>query len=92
MSAASLERALRAAGVPCRVEARAQLALLVPDDAALDVADAALRRRVAAMLAEHGFTHVALEVVEDAAATPDDGARRAAHPAPAPARAAVPRD
>ena len=78
MSAAALEEALRRIGVDGRVEAREGLALLVPRAGAAALADASLRRRAAALAREHGFTHLALELVggQDAGHddAPDDGA------------------
>ena len=67
MSAESLEAALRARGIACRVEARERLALLVPDGPLGPIEDAALRRDVVASLRDHGFTHLALELVDDPA-------------------------
>lgn len=78
MSAAALEDALRRLGVEGRVEARESLALLVPRGGAANLADATLRRRAAALAREHGFTHLALELVDGADAdrgeAPGDGA------------------
>ena len=76
MSAASLEAALRALGIDVRVEAYGALALLVPDGDTGALADVDVRRTATALLAEHGFTHLALELVEDA----DPAERRAALP------------
>lgn len=60
----TLQEALRAMGFPCKVEARDKLAILTPqpdaDSGAL--ADAELRARAVALVREHGFTHVALEI------------------------------
>lgn len=63
MSADGLERALAAAGLPCTVEARDRLAVLVagPDGAAV-LATPDGRRAAVELAAAHGFTHVALEV------------------------------
>lgn len=74
MSAAALEAALHAAGMPCGVEARETLAVLTIAAAASRFADDALRRRALALAREHGFTHVALELLdaEDRAALPRD--------------------
>jgi hypothetical protein len=67
MSAASVdersaEAAVRALGVRCVVEARGNLAVLIPspDDRSLD--DPEHRRRVLAALRERGFTHAAVEL------------------------------
>ncbi len=72
MSAESLETALRSRGIHCRVGARDRLALLLPDEdfAAGDLAgleDTAFRRETVALAREHGFTHVALELVDEPA-------------------------
>ena len=72
MSAESLERALRAEGIDCVVEAQERLAVIVPGPRGLDLTSAELRRRALALLPEHGFTHLALELVpppESAAST-----------------------
>ncbi|HEX6057559.1 MAG TPA: hypothetical protein VFZ11_00985 [Gemmatimonadaceae bacterium] len=82
MSAAGLEAALRSLGVDGRVEARGALAVLVPrggaDALAGALADAALRRGAAVLAREHGFTHLALELLDEPEASrddaPDDGA------------------
>lgn len=66
MSAASLEAALRALGVECAVEAREGLAVLVPTGDVAPLADARVRDAAVALLKEHGFTHLALEIEGDA--------------------------
>ncbi|HSA56752.1 MAG TPA: hypothetical protein VLE53_13665 [Gemmatimonadaceae bacterium] len=65
--AAALERALRAEGMACRVEARERLAIMVPDTlpapgAGIDLATRTVRERALALARAHGFTHVALEL------------------------------
>lgn len=60
--AAALADALRAAGIPCRVEARAALAVLFAEDGGAALATPEARRRALALAREQGFTHVALEV------------------------------
>lgn len=65
MSAVSLEASLRARGVHCRVEGADRLAVLVPDGPLSGIEDAATRREIVALLREHGFTHVALELVNE---------------------------
>lgn len=75
MSETALEAALREAGVPCSVEARDTLAIVTMDAAASPFAvDETLRRRALALAREHGFTHLALELLdaEDRAALPRD--------------------
>ena len=69
MSARALEQALAAEGIVCTVEPRDRLAVVTPlDERSLGLLCAAERRRAAAALAaEHGFTHLALELVVDAA-------------------------
>jgi hypothetical protein len=67
VSAASLEHALAALGVACRVEPRDRLAVLVPAHAA--AIDAALapdaRATIVGLTRAHGFTHIALELPGD---------------------------
>lgn len=62
MSAAALRVALEAVGVRCAVEADDRLAVLRLDGAAEALADATLRATVTRLAAEHGYTHVALEL------------------------------
>ena len=62
MSAAGLERALAALGIDCTVEARDKLAIIIPRERAASLQDASLRRSAIALLSEHGFTHLALEI------------------------------
>jgi hypothetical protein len=58
----SAEATVRALGVRCVVEARGNLAVLIPapDERSLD--DPERRRGVLAALREYGFTHVAVEL------------------------------
>lgn len=66
MSAESFERALAARGIPCHVEAREKLAVLVATGSAGEhLSDAATRRELHALAATHGFSHVALELLAD---------------------------
>jgi len=67
MSAESLETALRARGIACRVEGLERLALLRPDGPIPVLEEAAARREAVALLREHGFTHLALELVDESA-------------------------
>lgn len=63
MSAPSLAQALAAHGVDARVEARQALAVItVPNGVAERLRDAALRRTVVDLAAQHGFKTVALEM------------------------------
>lgn len=62
MSADGLQRALRALGIDCAVEARDKLAIIVPSASARDLGEMSLRGAAIALLAEHGFTHLALEI------------------------------
>ena len=71
---AGLEAALRAAGLPCVVDADGRLAVVVPGPAGLDLTDSELRHRALALLPRYGFTHLALELVERAPASPPPGA------------------
>ena len=66
MSAESLEESLRALGIECRVEAVERLAVLIPDGAVSALEDARIRREAIALLRDHGFTHLALEIMDDA--------------------------
>lgn len=61
-SAASLAADVCELGLDCAVEARDRLAVLVPRGAVPALTDAAFRRRVAALAAARGFTHIALEL------------------------------
>ena len=77
MNARALEQALAAAGIRCTIEPRDRLAVLtVLDDRSLDVLCVTARRLAAtALAAEHGFTHLALELgaeVASGAALPRD--------------------
>ena len=67
MSAATLEAALVVRGIACRVEERDRLALLVPHGPIGQLVDPVARREVLALVREHGFTHLALELVDDPA-------------------------
>ncbi len=71
MSVLALEEALRRLGVEGRIEAREGLAVLVPRGGAAR-ADASPRRRATALAREHGFTHLALELVDGPDADRDD--------------------
>jgi len=63
VSAPSLAQALAAHGVDARVEARDALAVItVPNGVAERLRDAALRRTVVDLAAQHGFKTVALEM------------------------------
>ena len=69
MSATALERALAELGLPGNVEVRGSLAILtVRGD--ISVEDLRLRDAAVAAAAEHGYTHLALELLDDA----EDGA------------------
>lgn len=63
MSAETLQSALRATGVHALVEGRDRLAIITARDAASARAVAGDRERVVTLASEHGFSHVALEVV-----------------------------
>jgi hypothetical protein len=82
VSAAALEHALAAAGLPCAVEGRDRLAVLVADPpVAAALAGAAAREQAVRLAAAHGFTHLALEL-RPAADAPDPEPRRAPLPRP----------
>jgi hypothetical protein len=74
LSADGLQRALAALGIDCTVEARDKLAVIIPKHAG-PLREASVRRAALAMLGEHGFTHLALEIPdapsEDAAFSRD---------------------
>lgn len=72
MSASTLREALGGLGVDAAVEARDRLALLRPRAAKDARRIAEHRSRIATLAAEHGFTHVALEI--GALATEGDAA------------------
>ncbi len=69
MSASALEAALAEMGIHGRVEAEGALAVLNVRDG-MRLADPTTRATVVALAAQHGFTHVALELSDD----PPDGA------------------
>lgn len=65
----ALERMLAERGLPCRVESRAGLAVLITNSATMvALTDADVRRTTLALAREHGFTHVAVELRDDGAA------------------------
>ena len=91
-AAAALARALGEAGLACEIEGRERLAVLrgTAPDAAL-LADPAQRELALRLAAAHGFTHVALELVDDGVPDPA-GAPDSSDLAPhAPTRAPLPR-
>ena len=64
-----LAAALTGMGVPCKVEPRAALAvLMVESGVAQRLADGELRRAALALAREQGFTHLAVELVPPAGA------------------------
>ena len=73
MSAAALASALAEAGLPCAIEARERLAVVVADaSGAAAMGSAAARELAVRLAAAHGFTHVALELPPPGA--PEGGA------------------
>ncbi|HVE79323.1 MAG TPA: hypothetical protein VNA89_10700 [Gemmatimonadaceae bacterium] len=74
MSARALAAALRALGVECDVEGRDRLAVIRAHDGAEALANPEVRERALALLAAHGYTHLALELTDsaDGAALPGD--------------------
>ncbi len=65
MNASALGSALLARGIRASVEARGSLAVLLPLSDPSALADAPVRDAVLALAREHGFTHVAIEIVGD---------------------------
>lgn len=65
MSALTLEDSLRARGIACRVEALDRLALIVPEGPVAALEEATLRREIVGLVRDHGFTHLALELVAE---------------------------
>lgn len=57
-----MQRALAELGIHCTVEARDNLAVIVRQHGASGLADPTVRRAALALLDEHGFTHLALEI------------------------------
>ncbi len=64
MSAESLERALAALGLPGKVEARGSLAVLTVQGQ-ISLEELRLRDAAVAVAADHGYTHLALELLDD---------------------------
>lgn len=59
----ALANALKTAGMPCVVEARAGLALIVCDEAQqVRLASSDARVALLALAKQHGFTHIAVEL------------------------------
>jgi hypothetical protein len=67
------EDALVALGVRCTIEARGNLAVVIPGPGERALADAAVRRAVLTALRPYGFTHAAVEPRDEhePAMTPD---------------------
>jgi hypothetical protein len=63
--AASPVQALRALGVRCTVEARGNLAVVIPAAGERGLEDPAVRRAALAALRSHGFTHAAVEPCDE---------------------------
>ena len=70
--AGALEADLAALGIPCTVEARERLALVVPRTGEPGLADPELRREAVRLAEARGFSHVALELAEDESLVNDD--------------------
>jgi hypothetical protein len=65
-NASALATAIAALGVPCALEARGGLVLLLPDAEGIAMLQAVETRRAILSLArQHGFTHVAIEPPSD---------------------------
>ena len=59
-------RALAERGLPCRVEPRAGLAVLIADrETMAALSDLEVRRATLTLAREHGFTHVAVELRDE---------------------------
>lgn len=59
---------LTAMGIPCKIEPRAALAVLMVESGVAErLADGELRRSALALAKEQGFTHLAVELVAPAA-------------------------
>ena len=66
----NLAARLRERGLDCRVEVRERLAILIPPDVPLPLAES--RKDLLKLAREEGFTHVAIELDPDGAALPRD--------------------
>jgi hypothetical protein len=64
VSAETLGAALRALGIACSVEAQGRLAVVIPDGDVTLLEQDEVRRAALALLGDHGFTHLALELVD----------------------------
>ena len=64
MSAESLERSLAALGLRGRVEVRGSLAVLAGEDP-VSLEELRLRDAAVSMAVVHGYTHLALELLDD---------------------------
>jgi hypothetical protein len=64
VSADTLGAALRKIGIACSVEAQGKLAVLIPEGDVSVLEQAEVRRAALALLGDHGFTHLALELVD----------------------------
>ena len=76
-----LEAVLRASGIPCRVEARDRLAILIADAgppaaSARTLAPRAWREPAMSLARAHGFSHVALEIGDPGAGADLPGGAR----------------
>jgi hypothetical protein len=64
------DAALATLGIRCRVEARGNLAVVIPASDERAFEDDGIRRRAIAALRAHGFSHVALEAADDRGPAP----------------------
>jgi hypothetical protein len=69
----SPELALRELGLHCAVEARGNLAIVIPAPGERALEDATVRRTVLATLRARGFTHAAVEPSDERAAPVERG-------------------
>lgn len=70
MSVAALVAALSSAGIACSVEPRDRLAVLVPPAGSSLFADADARRTALGLARAHGFTHIAVELIDESVGAP----------------------
>ena len=65
MSVHTLQAALERLGHRCEVEGHERMAILRLTSGPAPLSESALRTHVVSLAAEHGFTHVAVELTDD---------------------------